>query len=96
MAVKGDGVPFTALYPNFEEYFEEIRNLAGDPIKAEDGSEIGRRLPPWEKKWREDFDSAHLRRIEMWKRRNKEAEERIKEEEKVEIEVQGIENAARL
>jgi hypothetical protein len=67
--LKGDGVPFTALYPDFEEYFEEVRALVGEP-----GS-IGRRLPKWERSWRDEFDSAHLRRIEMWKRKNREAEE---------------------
>jgi hypothetical protein len=67
---KGDGVPFSALYPDFEEYFEEVRLLAGEP---KDG--VGRRLLKWEKSWREEFDGAHLRRIEMWKRINREAEE---------------------
>jgi len=42
---KGDGVPFTALYPDFEEYFEEVRRLV---------EEAG------EKKWREDFDKGHF------------------------------------
>jgi hypothetical protein len=69
--LKGDGVPFSALYPDFEQYFEQVRSLAGEP---KDG--VGRRLPKWEKSWREDFDSAHLRRIGMWKRINREAEEK--------------------
>lgn len=80
--IKGDGVPFSALYPNFEEYFEEVRALAGEPIvlKGEDGAQrvIGRSLPRWEKWWREEFDAAHLRRIEMWKNQNKVGEEEEK------------------
>ncbi|CAG8977363.1 hypothetical protein HYALB_00009064 [Hymenoscyphus albidus] len=68
---KGDGVPFTAIYPKFEEYFEEIREMAGEP----DGK--GRKLPVWEKQWREGFDAAHLVRIAMWKRGNERARERI-------------------
>jgi hypothetical protein len=72
--LKGDGVPFTALYPDFEEYFEEIRVLAGEP------NGVGRPLPKWDKTWREEFDSAHLRRIEMWKRINREAEEKQTEQ----------------
>lgn len=67
---KGDGVPFSALYPDFEEYFEEVRVLAGEPV---DG--VGRKLPKWQKAWREEFDGAHLRRIAMWKRINRAAEE---------------------
>jgi len=62
---KGDGVPFTALYPDFEEYFEEVRRLV---------EEAG------EKKWREDFDKGHLKRIDMWKRGNEEARERLRGE----------------
>ncbi|KAL5320927.1 hypothetical protein ACEPPN_011737 [Leptodophora sp. 'Broadleaf-Isolate-01'] len=78
IAYKGDGVPFSALYPDFEEYFEKVRRMAGEP--TEDGR--GRRLPRFEKWWREDFDKAHLKRIEMWKRANEEARERIAREEK--------------
>ncbi|KAF8863361.1 flavin dependent monooxygenase-like protein [Acephala macrosclerotiorum] len=72
---KGDGVPFTALYPDFEEYFEGVRKMAGEP---RDGK--GRALPKFEKKWREDFDAAHLLRIAMWKRGNEEARERIRKD----------------
>lgn len=75
IAEKGDGVPFTAIYPKFEEYFEEIRGMAGEPSAGK-----GRILPRWEKKWREDFDKAHLVRIGMWKRGNERARERIARE----------------
>ena len=74
IALKGDGVPFTALYPAFEEYFEEIRKLAGEPTSERKG----RPLPKWEKWWREDFDEAHKSRIAMWIRGNEEARERIR------------------
>ena len=65
---KGDGVPFTALYPEFEDYFETVRKLAGEPI---DGK--GRLLPRWERRWLDDFKGGHQRRIEMWRRANEEA-----------------------
>ena len=71
--VKGDGVPFTALYPNFEEYFEEVRKVAGEPKDKNKG----RRLPPFEKRWRENFDAAHLRRIAMWKELNRQAKQKM-------------------
>lgn len=77
IAEKGDGVPFTAIYPKFEEYFEEVREMAGEP---KDGK--GRKLPKWEKKWREDFDKAHLVRIAMWQRGNERAKERIEREKR--------------
>jgi hypothetical protein len=47
--------------------------MAGEPTA--DGK--GRRLPRWEKSWRERFDAGHLKRIDMWKRGNEEARERI-------------------
>ena len=74
--VKGDGVPFTALYPNFEEYFEELRKLAGEPKNGNKG----RRLPPFDQRWRENFDAAHLRRIAMWKELNRQAKEKLEQQ----------------
>lgn len=83
IAKKGDGVPFTALYPDFEQYFEEVREMAGEPVDEGDGKGVkGRQLVRWEKSWREGFDRAHLSRIEMWKRGNEEARARIKERER--------------
>lgn len=64
---------FTALYPDFEEYFEEIRKMAGEPSNGK-----GRPLPKFEKEWREGFDAGHLKRIDMWKRGNEEARQRIR------------------
>jgi len=29
----GDGVPFTALFPDFEDYFEMGRRLAAEPAQ---------------------------------------------------------------
>lgn len=72
IARKGDGVSFTGLYPDFEEYFEEVRRIAGEP---KDGK--GRALPKFEKSWREGFDRGHLLRIAMWKRENERARVRI-------------------
>lgn len=71
-------MPFSALYPDFEEYFEEVRGIAGEP--TEDGR--GRRLPKFKKWWREGFDRGHLKRIEMWTRANEEARERIEREKR--------------
>jgi hypothetical protein len=77
IAYKGDGVPFTALYPDFEEYFEEVRTMAGEPKNGK-----GRPLPTFKEWWRARFDKAHLSRIAMWKRGNEEAKERIRGENK--------------
>ncbi|RMZ80880.1 hypothetical protein DV737_g2753, partial [Chaetothyriales sp. CBS 132003] len=80
---KGDGVPFTALYPHFEEYFEEIRLLAGDPPPPPEGAGTGasaRRLPVFDKSWRDQFDAAHLKRIAMWQNLNAAAEKDLAEQ----------------
>jgi thioredoxin reductase len=73
IALKGDGVALTALYPDFEEYFEEVRALAGEPQE----SNGGRRLPKFDPEWRQSFDAAHLKRIAMWQEMNRKAEEEI-------------------
>jgi hypothetical protein len=75
IAYKGGDVPFTALYPDFEEYFEVVRKMALEP---QDGK--GQPLPEFEKWWRENFDNAHLKRIAMWKRGNEEAREKKRRE----------------
>lgn len=66
---KGDGVPFTAIYPGFEGYFETLRRLAGEPGEGQPG----RRLPPFDIHWPSIFLQGHQRRIEMWKKANAEA-----------------------
>lgn len=66
IAKKGDGVPFTALYPHFEEYFETVRELAGEPAPGQPG----RRLPKFGNDWRKMFDEGHQRRIEAWNKEN--------------------------
>lgn len=70
--LKGDGVPFTALYPHFEEYFEQVRELV-----EQSTGEGGRPLPKFEKDWRSQFDAAHLKRIDRWKRENERARHKL-------------------
>lgn len=59
-------MPFTALFPDFEDYFETLRKLAGEPTPEKPG----RGLPKYDKRWEELFYAGHKRRIEMWKRAN--------------------------
>lgn len=60
--VRGNGAKFTALFPHFEEYFETVRELAGN-----DGP--GRKLPKFEPKWVKAFEAGHQRRISVWRER---------------------------
>lgn len=65
-------MPFTAIYPDFEGYFETLRKLAGEPEEGQPG----RRLPPFDTSWLGIFLQGHQRRIEMWKKTNREAWQR--------------------
>lgn len=66
IARKGDGPSFSMINPDFEAYFEELRSLAGEPRNGTPG----RRLPPFDQKWVDDFNAGHQLRIKMWKRAN--------------------------
>ncbi|KAF7717034.1 Flavin-containing monooxygenase [Penicillium ucsense] len=66
IALKGDGPAFTAINPDFETYFEGLRQLAGRPSAGSPG----RVLPPFDRKWVEVFSAGHVRRKEMWSKSN--------------------------
>lgn len=64
---KGDKPAFTTIFPDFEEYFEAVRRMAGP------GGETSRQLPPYDREWFNLFMSGHERRKAMWERQNKQA-----------------------
>ena len=57
---RGNGAKFTLLYPHFAEYFNSVRELAGN-----DGP--GRKLPLFDPQWAEAFNSGLKLRIAQWK-----------------------------
>lgn len=65
---RGDGVKFTLIFPDFEDYFETIRQLAGEGEEAK-----GRQLPKFRREWIRAFLDGHELRKKMWKRLNAEA-----------------------
>lgn len=69
--VRGEGKNFYAVGPDFEEYFEFLRAIAGDP---EPGT-TGRVLPPFDKKWLEIWTGMVATKIGGWQRKRKRAEE---------------------
>jgi hypothetical protein len=71
----GDGPTFTLIFPDFEEYFETLRKMAGDPKEGESG----RRLPPFEKSWVEDFMAGHELRKKWWREEDERARQRMAE-----------------
>lgn len=73
IAQKGDGPAFAVVNPDFRAYFEELREIAGEPREGAPG----RRLPPFDQKWVDDFDAGHERRKKMWRKANREATGRL-------------------
>ena len=76
IAARGDGPSFTVINPDFEEYFETIRRLAGNPQPGEPG----RVLPPFEPAWVDVFNAGHERRKRTWRRKNEVAVKELEEE----------------
>lgn len=68
IAKKGDGTGFMMINPDYEEYFEQLRQIAGEP-----GDGRGRKLPPFDRSWVDVFNAGHERRIKMWMRANEAA-----------------------
>jgi len=60
---RGDTPNYSALLPNFKEYFESIRLLAGN-----EGP--GRKLPMFDENWEKAFWRGHQRRIDYWVQNN--------------------------
>lgn len=69
IAKLGDGAGFLMVNPHFEEYFNTLRELAGEP--AED--EPGRRLPVFDRSWHEIFMQGHEIRKKWWREENAKA-----------------------
>ncbi|CAM1503313.1 Fc.00g080890.m01.CDS01 [Cosmosporella sp. VM-42] len=61
----GDGPKFAVVYPDFEDYFEGLRELAGE---GEEG--VGRKLPKFRREWFRAFMDGHDLRKNMWRRLN--------------------------
>jgi hypothetical protein len=66
---RGDDVKFTLIFPDFEDYFETLRQLAGE---GEEGK--GRKLPRFRREWVRAFLDGHERRKVMWRRLNEKAQ----------------------
>lgn len=65
---KGDGANFALVYPDFEDYFETLRRLAGE---GADG--VGRQLPVFQPEWFRAFLEGHELRKNMWRTVNEQA-----------------------
>lgn len=72
---KGDGPKFQMVFPDFEEYFETLRRLAGEPTARGEG----RKLPKFDEAWFRAFMDGHERRKAMWRRINQQDKEKLEE-----------------
>lgn len=66
IAERGNGLNFITIYPEFEDYFESLRKLAG-----EEGP--GRKLPKFKNEWVDSFFNGHEKRINYWTKNNRKA-----------------------
>ncbi|KAF4978578.1 hypothetical protein FZEAL_5070 [Fusarium zealandicum] len=64
----GDGPKFLVVFPDFEDYFETVRELAG---QGEPG--VGRKLPKFRREWYRAFLEGTELRKAMWQRINAKA-----------------------
>ena len=69
IAELGDGAGFLMVNPHFEEYFNSLRTLAGEPAECEPG----RRLPLFDRSWHEAFMQGHETRKKWWREENEKA-----------------------
>ncbi|KAJ4162809.1 hypothetical protein NW754_014227 [Fusarium falciforme] len=76
----GDGPKFSVVYPDFEDYFDKVRELAGE---GEPG--VGRKLPPFKREWFRAFNEGSDLRKAMWERSNAKAEAEETEENRARL-----------
>lgn len=74
LAKRGDGVSFFTLSPDFEEYFEALRAIAGAPAPGS----TGRVLPKFDPNWLEAFADVINARVDWWKKEMEKAEKQQK------------------
>ena len=74
LAVRGDGLPFYKVAPDFEEYFETLRAIAGVP----EPGVPGRILPKWDPAWLEIHLETIRDKIANWKKDAEDARRELK------------------
>ncbi|KAH8669143.1 hypothetical protein BX600DRAFT_497083 [Xylariales sp. PMI_506] len=78
---RGDSIKFTLIYPDFEDYFETLRALAGEGVEGK-----GRRLPKFRREWVRAFLDGHELRKSMWRRQNEKSKAELHAKETSQLE----------
>lgn len=73
VAERGGGKQYYSIAPEYEEFFEFLRAIAGDPV---DGT-TGRALPPFDKKWLTIWARMTAPKIQGWERKRRRAEDEL-------------------
>ncbi|KAM5349393.1 hypothetical protein ACJ41O_005898 [Fusarium nematophilum] len=69
---KKGGKDYYSIAPNYDEFFQFLRNVAGDPV---DGTGA-RPLPQFDPKWLDIWSGMVATKLEGWQRKRKAAEEK--------------------
>ncbi|RMJ20292.1 hypothetical protein CDV36_000016 [Fusarium kuroshium] len=72
VAEKKGGKDYYSIAPNYDQYLEFLRDIAGEPVKDTNG----RTLPPFNPKWLEIWTGMVAPKLEGWRRKRKLAEEK--------------------
>jgi hypothetical protein len=67
----GGGKSYYSIAPNYEEYFEFLKDIAGDPVRGTTGIP----LPSFDQKWLTLWAGIAAPKIRYWKRVKQRAEE---------------------
>jgi hypothetical protein len=71
VALRGEGKNYYSIAPEYGEYFEFLRDIAGDPSPES----TGRVLPPFDEKWLSVWAEMATPKFKLWERKRKAAEE---------------------
>ena len=73
VANTGDGVAFFSIAPDFKQYFETLRQIAGQPGKGT----TGRVLPVFERWWEDEFLKVIEARTAWWDKEMRKAQQAL-------------------
>lgn len=86
----GGGIAYSSIAPDYEEYFETLRRIAGEPASGT----TGRLLPKFEKWWVEEFQEVVKARVSWWEGEMRRAREQDTPDKgpSITIQLAGVEN----
>jgi hypothetical protein len=71
VAEKKGGKDYYSIAPDYGDFFEFLRDIAGEPAPGT----TGRQLPPFDPKWLDIWAEMPLVKLQGWERKRKAAED---------------------